>query len=53
MITTIPDALESLRNGLAIAQTQLKEATTEEQRQMARFWIDYFARQITKWEAKR
>lgn len=54
MITTpIPDALDALRNGLTLAQAQLKEAKTDEQRQMARFWVDYFARQIVRWEARR
>ena len=54
MITTpIPDALDALRNGLQIAQLQLEVATTAEQRQIAQFWIDYFARQIVKWETKR
>ena len=53
MITPIPDALDSLRNGLVIAQQQLRDAKTDEQRAMALFWIDYFARQITRWEARR
>ena len=51
--TTIPDALEALYNGLSIAQIQLRRAKTDEQRAIARFWVDYFARQIVRWEAKR
>lgn len=51
--TTIPDALESLRNGAQVALLQLQQAQTDEQRAMAQFWIDYFARQIARWEAKR
>lgn len=50
--TTPRDALEALRNGLQLAQMQLTQATTPEQKQIAQFWVDYFARQISRWEGK-
>lgn len=51
--TPIPNALDALRNGARRAAWQFAQAKTDDQRQMAQFWIDYFARQIARWEAKR
>ncbi len=50
--TPIPDALEALRNGAQVAYGKLELAQTDKQRAMAQFWIDYFARQIARWEGR-
>lgn len=50
--TTPREALEALRIGHAKAQAMLMQAKTAKRRDIAAFWVDYFDRQMKRWEAQ-
>jgi len=54
MITiTRTEALAALYVGQQKAIMMLAQAKTAARRDIAAFWVDYFARQIVRWEGKR